>query len=76
MFLFLYCVLSSFIFVFSNMYFVNIVYNLGFLTQQFSVQRVQIYPIENMGQSITMRGSSKLVLDEADWSINDAWCAH
>ena len=58
------------------MYFVNIVYNLGFLTQQFSVQRVQIYPIENMGQSITMRGSSKLVLDEADWSINDAWCAH
>ena len=76
MFLFLYCVLSSFIFVFSNMYFVNIVYNLGFLTQQFSVQRVQIYPIENMGQTITMRGSSKLVLDEADWSINDAWCAH
>ena len=76
MFLFLYCVLSSFIFVFSNMYFVNIVYNLGFLTQQFSVQRVQIYPIENMGQSITMRDSSKLVLDEADWSINDAWCAH
>ena len=76
MFLFLYCILSSFIFVFSNMYFVNIVYNLGFLTQQFSVQRVQIYPIENMGQTITMRGSSKLVLDEADWSINDAWCAH
>ena len=76
MFLFLYCVLSSFIFVFSNMYFVNIVYNLGFLTQQFSVQRVQIYPIENMDQTITMRGSSKLVLDEADRSINDAWCAH
>ena len=60
------------------MYFVNIVYNLGFLTQQFSVQRVQIYPIENTGQTITilMRGSSKLVLDEADRSINDAWCAH
>ena len=56
--------------------FVNIVYNLGFLTQQFSVQRFQIYPIENMGQTITMRDRSKLVLDEADWSINDAWCAH
>ena len=66
------------ILVFSSVYFVNILYNLGFLTHQFSVQRVQIYLIENTGQTITilMRGSSKLVLDEADRSTNDAWCAH